>query len=253
MLHFFRKIRHDLIANSKSFRYFKYAIGEVVLVVLGILIAIQINYWNEQRKNNLRKEVYIQRLNHDLARDTINLNNYIASCEKAIRAWRKTERQIDKPNATTDSIIEIATSMGLHPTIPMEELHNSTFNSLLSTGDIDLFQEDHLVMLMDFYAIRERNSSRLLDNQEFSWSFWSDEFNFLFMEDKTSLFYSKQKEKFDEVKFLRTFYSLVKVNSGMMNSNRDVAHYGLVRTREVLKILNNPNENSYSDISYIFK
>jgi len=52
MIHFFRKIRHDLIANNKSYKYFKYAIGEIVLVVLGILIALQINNWNEERKNS---------------------------------------------------------------------------------------------------------------------------------------------------------------------------------------------------------
>jgi len=49
MLHFFRKIRHDLIANSQTFKYLKYAIGEVILVMLGILMALYINNWNEQR------------------------------------------------------------------------------------------------------------------------------------------------------------------------------------------------------------
>jgi len=53
MLHFFRKIRHDLLANSKTYKYFKYAIGEIILVVLGILIALQINNWNEERKNSV--------------------------------------------------------------------------------------------------------------------------------------------------------------------------------------------------------
>ncbi|MCA0932434.1 hypothetical protein LCM02_08225 [Lutimonas saemankumensis] len=50
MLHFFRKIRRDLLANSQFFKYLKYAIGEIVLVVLGILIALQINNRNEERK-----------------------------------------------------------------------------------------------------------------------------------------------------------------------------------------------------------
>ena len=54
MLHFFRKIRHELIANNKSFRYFKYAIGEIVLVVTGILIALYINNWNETRKEQVK-------------------------------------------------------------------------------------------------------------------------------------------------------------------------------------------------------
>ena len=51
MLHFFRKIRRDLLANSQFFKYLKYAIGEIILVVLGILIALQINNWNVEKEN----------------------------------------------------------------------------------------------------------------------------------------------------------------------------------------------------------
>ena len=52
MINFFRKIRFDLMEKNKTGKYFKYAIGEIVLVVIGILIALSINNWNENRKNN---------------------------------------------------------------------------------------------------------------------------------------------------------------------------------------------------------
>ena len=51
MLHFFRKIRRDLLTNNQFFKYLKYAIGEIILVVLGILIALQINNWNVEKEN----------------------------------------------------------------------------------------------------------------------------------------------------------------------------------------------------------
>ena len=51
MIKFFRNIRKSLLNEGKTTRYFKYAIGEIVLVVIGILIALQINNWNENRKN----------------------------------------------------------------------------------------------------------------------------------------------------------------------------------------------------------
>lgn len=54
MIKFFRKIRQNLLAEGKTGKYFKYAIGEIVLVVIGILIALSINNWN-QRKNNEEK------------------------------------------------------------------------------------------------------------------------------------------------------------------------------------------------------
>ena len=54
MIKFFRKIRQHMITENKASKYFLYAIGEIILVVIGILIALSINNWNEQRK--LQKE-----------------------------------------------------------------------------------------------------------------------------------------------------------------------------------------------------
>jgi hypothetical protein len=55
MLQFFRKIRYDLINNNKTGKYLKYAIGEILLVPIGILLALQVNNWNENRKMQMRK------------------------------------------------------------------------------------------------------------------------------------------------------------------------------------------------------
>ena len=51
MIKFFRKIRQNLLMENKTGRYFKYAIGEIILVVIGILIALSINNWNEESKD----------------------------------------------------------------------------------------------------------------------------------------------------------------------------------------------------------
>ena len=55
MIKFFRKIRQNLLMRNKSGKYLKYAIGEIVLVVVGILIALQINNWNENRKATINE------------------------------------------------------------------------------------------------------------------------------------------------------------------------------------------------------
>jgi len=52
MIKFFRHIRQTLIMENKNSKYLKYAIGEIVLVMIGILLALQINNWNEQKKSD---------------------------------------------------------------------------------------------------------------------------------------------------------------------------------------------------------
>ena len=52
MIKFFRKIRYDLMEKNKTGKYIKYAIGEIILVVIGILIALSVNNWNKIRSNS---------------------------------------------------------------------------------------------------------------------------------------------------------------------------------------------------------
>lgn len=59
MIKFFRKIRQNLLMENKTGKYFKYAIGEIFLVVIGILIALQINNWNENKKNYKKLTRYL--------------------------------------------------------------------------------------------------------------------------------------------------------------------------------------------------
>ena len=64
MIKFFRKIRQDLLRDNKIGDYLKYAVGEIVLVVIGILIALSINNWNESRKNDLEQALLVLSLIH---------------------------------------------------------------------------------------------------------------------------------------------------------------------------------------------
>ncbi|WP_445381305.1 DUF6090 family protein [Robiginitalea sp. IMCC43444] len=81
MLFFFRKIRRELLASSKFFRYMKYAIGEIILVVLGILIALQIDTWNESRKDEEIKIRYLKQLETEFAQNLELINQSIRGYE----------------------------------------------------------------------------------------------------------------------------------------------------------------------------
>lgn len=71
MIKFFRTIRQNLLKEGKTINYFKYAIGEIVLVVVGILIALQINNWNEIKSEQVIEKAYMKNLLEDLQDDIL--------------------------------------------------------------------------------------------------------------------------------------------------------------------------------------
>ena len=84
MIKFFRKIRKNLLSQNKFSQYLLYAIGEIILVVIGILIALQINNWNESRqKKNLERD-YLSEIKENLVRDTLNINKTLDFSSKKI-------------------------------------------------------------------------------------------------------------------------------------------------------------------------
>ena len=78
MIKFFRKIRQNLLMENKTGKYFKYAIGEIVLVVIGILIALSINNWNQKKTERKVEQDYISSLIEDAKTDLSNFKNAIA-------------------------------------------------------------------------------------------------------------------------------------------------------------------------------
>lgn len=83
MIKFFRKIRQNLLIENKTGKYFKYAIGEIVLVVIGILIALQLNNWNEIRKSRLEGLALLENLIVDLESDLA----YFESLKQEYNGW----------------------------------------------------------------------------------------------------------------------------------------------------------------------
>ena len=74
MIKFFRKIRQKMLTENKFSKYLLYAVGEIVLVVIGILIALSINNWNEEKNIKQSELQFLTRLKSDLTKDTIYFN-----------------------------------------------------------------------------------------------------------------------------------------------------------------------------------
>ena len=108
MIKFFRHIRQTLIMENKTGKYLKYAIGEIVLVVIGILIALQINNWNELRKESIYERKILIEIQNSLQKDLNFWKNLLNG-----RVTRKESgapellKKLHNPDVYQDSVVSI--------------------------------------------------------------------------------------------------------------------------------------------------
>ena len=86
MINFFRKIRQNLLSENKFSKYLIYAIGEIILVVIGILIALQINNANENRKSAKQENLYLKRLLSENRDDINTFKSNISDLKRGIES-----------------------------------------------------------------------------------------------------------------------------------------------------------------------
>ncbi|MDX1479243.1 MAG: DUF6090 family protein [Saprospiraceae bacterium] len=96
MRRLFANIRKSLLGSGRARKYLVYAIGEIALVVIGILIALQINNWNEARKNRILEQEYYCRLLDDVTQDGEQLLQLTALAEARLRAANNALRLLHK-------------------------------------------------------------------------------------------------------------------------------------------------------------
>lgn len=151
MIKFFRRIRQQLLSENKFSRYLFYAIGETILVVIGILIALQINNWNEDRKNQREQYFILNKLQSDIQEDIENIKT------------RATSLQID-----IDNYIICLEVLGHKRDLGLQEFRNklsgilgitnfeqnaTTFQNIVSSGKLELITNKSLSnALVNYYT-----------------------------------------------------------------------------------------------------
>lgn len=98
MITFFRKIRQELAAQNNVAKYLRYAIGEIVLVVIGILIALQVNNWNQGRKDNKFEHEILLLIDQNLEQDSISLTFELSNTKLAIQLINRLLEQVTLKN-----------------------------------------------------------------------------------------------------------------------------------------------------------
>jgi len=139
MIKFFRKIRYNLMEKGKTGKYFKYAIGEILLVVIGILIALQINNWNERKKERAQEQELLTQLQSEFTSNLEQLDQKNDLRNQMISASLKLLHYIDNPESrNTDSIIKYLAITCISPTF------DPIVNDINSSGRIQLLKNTSL-------------------------------------------------------------------------------------------------------------
>lgn len=157
MIKFFRKIRKRLLSENRFTKYLVYAIGEIVLVVIGILIALQINTNNDLKKRNKLKQIYSKSLIANLKQDSITVTRFLKTTEKDFNQFLNHFKLVNNSTITYDSLVHIARFEFEQTTsvFPIS-FNNQTFKTLVASGDIELFNKEISYDLMQLNSAQEQ-------------------------------------------------------------------------------------------------
>ena len=125
-----------MLSEGKTGKYLKYAIGEVILVVIGILIALQINNWNESNKLNDLKQIYYRQLLKDLSVDKEYISKKLNLYNARIVAYENYLDSYKKPNLSPKEVLQNQNKLNF--ATDNISFQNSTIETLENTGDIKL-------------------------------------------------------------------------------------------------------------------
>lgn len=142
MIKFFRRIRQNMLTENKFSKYLMYAIGEIVLVVVGILIALQINNLNETNKTREKEVSYLTNIKRDIKLTNSEIEDYIASRTRRAEAANKViEHYNGKPVANWNEFnkhtIEVYTWQRFYQT-------DNTYQELMNSGSFAILSNDSI-------------------------------------------------------------------------------------------------------------
>ena len=123
MLKFFRKIRQALLKEGKTKEYLKYALGETLLVMIGILLALQVNNWNDDRVNKRKERLLLREVYAEFLLNKEELEDKIARYEQV-----------------KDQCVNIASLFPIHPDSVNIEWLAPNFNDISFIGTFDVFR-----------------------------------------------------------------------------------------------------------------
>jgi len=163
MINVFRKIRKKLADDNKPLKYLRYAIGEIVLVVIGILIALQVNNWNEGQKEKKIQISYLKRMHTDIQKDTTYLRQKTQRAQDEQDSYYYFIHSMYDVQSTNEDFKKLISSVEWDAFELI--LQDDTFTEITTSGKLDLISNDQLkesiINYYRNYAIADRHMTEM--------------------------------------------------------------------------------------------
>ena len=167
MINFLRRIRRNLINENKPSIYLIYAIGEVVLVVFGILIAFQIDNWNESKKTESEELRYLERLKTDLIQDSLYFNQRIEKSRKSIENNSeaiKIAYQSQRNSKDFQDLLNLYAFNAEYLTI-----QDNSFVEMTSAGKLNILKNEQLkIEIVRYYKLSNAAEKHIKEYNDYS-------------------------------------------------------------------------------------
>lgn len=155
MIKFFRKIRISLILNNRIGGYILYAIGEIILVVIGILIALEINDWNDLRKQKQLEQSYYCKIYEDVIQDHLQIEKHLEENENRIKSSNELLHLLQEEHPDRADVIEKLQAATSKTTFTFKP-SMAAFEDLKSSGNLRVIKDIDLKdKLIKYYSTLE--------------------------------------------------------------------------------------------------
>ena len=153
MLRFLRQLRQSKLSGNQFLKYFLYALGEILLVVIGILLALQIDAWNNDRIQKKKELIYLKEIRLNLQDDLELIGFCLDSNQKKDSAISKSFDAMLHGNSNLEAMFAISRNMPILAEFSVFTQNRVAFDNMLSAENIDLITSDTLrTLLSDYYA-----------------------------------------------------------------------------------------------------
>ena len=245
MIPFFRKIRKKMADDNRPLKYMRYAIGEIVLVVIGILIALQINNWNEQRKMKKEKNTIIRSLMSDLVQDSAMIHSYDSILISKMDLLLEYYRRMHDQSANLDTVLRIAENEYSPDFNRIFNFNNSTLNSLESTGKFDLFDDKMRKNILDLRQQQLEYLKKSEINHELFLKFTSTYGqNYKFLRDEANSYVTNLVWRIDDERdFVLSFSNVISIHTYIINMTRGDNKIIMTETKNLMQSLQSKNDD----------